>query len=62
MTLSAVIVLQTTHGSLKKQEGIIVDKTSSIKLVLWEIYVDCLKEGKTYNLTTTGCVACKGKL
>jgi hypothetical protein len=48
--LSAVKVLQTTHGSLKKQEGIIVDKTSSIKLVLWETHVDCLEEGKTYNL------------
>ena len=40
--LSAVKSLQTSQGSLKKQEAVIVDETSSIKLVLWENHVDCL--------------------
>lgn len=31
------------YGSLKKQEVIIRDKTSSTKVVLWEEYVDCLE-------------------
>ena len=31
------------YGSLKKQEIIIRDNTSSTKVVLWEEYVDCLE-------------------
>lgn len=48
--LSAVKVLQTSHGSLTKQEAIIFDQSSSIKLVLWETRVNGLEEGKTYKL------------
>ena len=39
------------YGSLKKQEVIIRDNTSSTKVVLWEEYVDCLEMNKTYLLS-----------
>ena len=39
------------YGSLKKQEVIIRDNTSSTKVVLWEEYVDCLEINKTYLLS-----------
>ena len=39
------------YGSLKKQEIIIRDNTSSTKVVLWEEYVDCLEMNKTYLLS-----------
>ena len=48
--LSAVKVLQTGHGPLKKQEGVLVDQTSSIKVILWESFVDKLEKGETYIL------------
>ena len=48
LELSAVKVLHTAHGSLKKQEGILVDETSSIKIILWESEVEKLEKGETY--------------
>ena len=50
LQLSAVKVLQTVHGSLKKQEGVLVDETSLIKVILWESHVDELEKGQTYIL------------
>ena len=50
LQLSAANVLQTVHGSLKKQEGVLVDETSLIKVILWESHVDELEKGQTYIL------------
>ncbi|CAB4011402.1 Hypothetical predicted protein [Paramuricea clavata] len=49
--LSGVKILQTQHqGTLKKQEVIIRDTTSSIKLTLWGNNVDTLALNDTYIL------------
>ena len=45
-----VTVIQKTTSTLKKQEAVIVDGISSIKLVLWESHVDGLEKGETYIL------------
>lgn len=39
------------YGSLKKQEVILRDNTSSTRVVLWEEYVDCREINKTYLLS-----------
>ena len=36
------------NSQLMKQELVIVDPTASVKVILWEQFVDCLKEGQTY--------------
>ena len=46
LELSAVKVLHTAHGSLKKQEGILLDEKSSIKIILWESEVENWRRGK----------------
>ena len=38
------------NSQLVKQELVIVDPTASVKVILWEQFVDCLKEGQTYLL------------
>ena len=49
--VQAVKTINTHHGSaLKKQELIVRDPTGFIKLILWEDYVDCLQQHKTYHL------------
>lgn len=35
-------------SQLKKQDVIIVDPTASMRLILWEEYIDCLETNKTY--------------
>ena len=48
--VQAVKTINTHHGSaLKKQELIVRDPTGFIKLILWEDYVDCLQQHKTYH-------------
>ena len=49
------------YGSLKKQEVIIRDNTSSTKVVLWEEYVDCLEMNKTYLLSNLRVKASKSE-
>ncbi|CAB4003729.1 Hypothetical predicted protein [Paramuricea clavata] len=51
LELSSVKVLHTAHGPLKKQEGVLVDETSSINIILWESEVEKLEEGQTYILS-----------
>jgi hypothetical protein len=41
--LSAPKIIWCGNGPLKKQEGVLVDETSSIKIVLWENHVDQLR-------------------
>ena len=49
--LSGIKYLDTLHhGKLEKQEVILRDATSSIKLILWEDYVESLELNKTYLL------------
>ena len=49
--MSGCKTIQTQrYGSLKKQEIIIRDNTSSTKVVLWQEYCDCLELNKTYLL------------
>lgn len=49
--LSGIKYLDTLHhGKLKKQEAIVRDTTSSIKVILWEDYVESLELNKTYLL------------
>ena len=48
--LSGVKMISSAGGSLKKREGVLVDVTSSIKVILWENHVDELEEGRTYIL------------
>ena len=54
---AAVISLQkpsnvkaNTDNPLRKQEGLLIDPTGSIKVILWELDVDQVEEGKTYFL------------
>ena len=49
--VSGVKTVKTQHrGTLKKQEVLIRDATSSMKVVLWEDNVDQLHQNKTYLL------------
>ena len=49
--MSAAKTLRTQHqGVLKKQELLIRDSTTSVKLFLWENNVDMLELNKTYIL------------
>ena len=49
--VSGVKTVKTQHqGTLKKQEVLIRDATSSMKVVLWEDNVDQLQQNKTYLL------------
>ena len=49
--LGAVKKQNTRYGqSLLKQEVILVDHTTSIKLVLWQDHCEKLSDGKTYHL------------
>ena len=51
MQLSGVKVVNTNcQGNLKKQEAVLRDTTSSVKVILWEDYVETLEDGKTYLL------------
>jgi hypothetical protein len=50
--LSAIKKINTQqHNVLTKQEGILVDPTGQLKIVLWENQVDSLQEGQTYIFT-----------
>ena len=42
------VVNMQYQRTLKKQEGLIRDPTSSIKVILWESYVDTLTLNSTY--------------
>lgn len=49
--ISGVKTVHTQHqGTLKKQEVLIRDNTSSIKVILWETNVEKLEKNKTYLL------------
>ena len=48
--LSRVKMISSAGRSLKKREGVLIDETNSIKVILWENHVDKLEEGRTYNL------------
>ena len=49
ISISAAKVVTTQYqGTLKKQEVLIRDTTSSIKVILWESYVDTLTLNSTY--------------
>lgn len=49
--ISGVKIVHTQHqGTLKKQEVLIRDTTSSIKVILWETNVEKLEKNKTYLL------------
>ena len=61
LELSAVKVLHTAHGSFKKQEDILVDETSSIKIILWENEVEKLEKGETYILRNLCLKECHGE-
>ncbi len=50
LDLTSVKILHTAHGPLKKQDGVLVDETSSIKIMLWEDDVEKLEKGQTYIL------------
>ena len=51
--ISAVKTLHTQYqGVLKKQEVIIRDPTTSVKLLLWENNVEMLELNKTYIIQT----------
>ncbi len=39
-----------SSGHLTKQEIVIVDSTASMKVILWEQFVDCLEVDQTYLL------------
>ncbi|XP_028404097.1 uncharacterized protein LOC114526773 [Dendronephthya gigantea] len=39
-----------SSGHLKKQEIVIADPTTSMKLILWEQFIDCLEADQTYML------------
>jgi hypothetical protein len=47
---SVKTILTQHHGQLQKQEVMLRDPTGTIKLVLWEQYVDALVVNKTYVL------------
>ena len=59
--LSAAKVISCISGPLKKQEGVLVDETSSIKVVLWESHVDQLQQGDTYILSNLRLKECRGE-
>lgn len=48
--ISAVKVFNSNRGKLQKQDVIIRDTTASIKVVLWQEYVDILQTDETYKL------------
>lgn len=49
--LAPVKTINTQYGStLKKQELVARDTSGSIKLILWQEYVESLQESKTYRL------------
>ena len=49
VNISAVKVVRTQYqGTLKKQEILIRDTTSSIKVILWESYTETLTLNTTY--------------
>ena len=51
VSVSSVKAINTQHsGKLNKQEVIIRDTTSSVKVVLWQDYVNSLEVNKTYEL------------
>ena len=41
---------RSSSGHLKKQEIVIVDPTASMKVILWEQFIDCLEVEQTYML------------
>ena len=41
-------VKANTDTLLRKQEGLLIDPTGSIKVILWQLDVDQVEEGKTY--------------
>ena len=45
---AAKVVTTEQQGTLKKQEVLISDTTSSIKVILWESYIDTLTINSTY--------------
>ena len=49
--VAPVKTINTQYGStLKKQELVVRDTSGSIKLILWQEYVESLQESKTYRL------------
>ena len=46
--LKKITTSRNPNSQLMKQELVIVDPTASVKVILWEQFVDCLKEGQTY--------------
>lgn len=44
------VMITQNHGPLRKQEVLLRDPSGTIKLVLWEQYVDLLVPSQTYNL------------
>ena len=46
--LKKITTLRNPNSQLMKQELVVVDPTASVKVIPWEQFVDCRKEGQTY--------------